>query len=725
MSQSVDRLKELLFDTESRELSEMSRRLEVLFERAGTHERFSSSVASVLDSALRKAEVERHAELADAMAPLVVRTVKTEIRNSRDELVEALYPVTGRMVKAYVASAMKDLANDINHRLEANPVMLRLRSFSSGKSVAEIAMAESQQLRIEEIYLVRRGSGELVGRWPESADTDGRDHVMSGILTAINEFSSEALKDEGSALRQIDLGERQLYLRASQNYLLAAKCSGTAPPAVESILDEAFLSALEGLHKDRDTYGSLEAAAARRAALLGDVSRGLDEKISEKQSDLASATAGTSPLMMLAWIIGVPLALWLAWTLYGNYRTERAHLIAAQVIAGTEGIKGYPTRLTVERLGYAITLAGLAPSMAAKQQVVQKLQQALPGTEIRDQLTVLPSGLAEIEPEIEKVRRDVRGLEAEVEPEVAKVKGDLAGFRAGVEPELARVKLQLAALEVQSKRSAVVRAMERANRRLSEASGDLPRLEAAVTGDSGKAVVRRAAGQVEQALKDLAIYKARSAGQGFEGLSELTASLNAQTQLLRKTGADLSSLIASGSGVAKVQPDSGREPAPSEVSESAEELAAETERLATLAVAVSQAMALKNSLPPPAEPTARERLEAWTRANAIFFTNGIDYRNFSRAEKTLDELAQIMNRSSALLRVVGYTDEKGGLTRNSPLSQSRAQKVVDALIARNIPANRLVAVGRLDALDLSPVAGDASPNRRVQFEVGFEGEAAQ
>ena len=126
---TVDRLKELLFDTESRALDEIARRLDDLarseparraeleaalkaevvrvagvheaelralseklegvFARAGTDEGLRASVAEVLDGAIHAAEQERHQELSAAMAPLVVRTIKTEIRNSQDELVEA------------------------------------------------------------------------------------------------------------------------------------------------------------------------------------------------------------------------------------------------------------------------------------------------------------------------------------------------------------------------------------------------------------------------------------------------------------------------------------------------------------------------------------------------------------------------------------------------------------------------------------------------------------
>lgn len=699
MSQSVDRLKELLFDTETRELSEMQRRVELLLDRAGTDEKFTSSVAGVLDRAFREAEVDRHAELADAVAPLVVRTVKSEIRNSRDDLVEALYPVTGRMVKAYVASAMKDLVNDINRRLEANPVMLRLRSLTSGRSVAELALAETQQLHIEELYLVRRGTGELIGRWPESTELQSRDHVMSGILTAINEFSSEALADQGSSLRQIDLGERQLYLRASQSYLLAAKCRGTAHPAVEAILDEAFLSTLESIQKDRDDHGSIEAAATQRAALLADVSRGLDGTIGAKQAKLAGR--GVSPLLILAWLIGLPLAAWIAWSAYGSYKVNHAMRVAFSVLASSGDMKGYPAEVTVASTGASLTVSGLAPSLPARTRVVSDLRSALPGIEIRDQLTVLPSGMAEIEPVIEGVKQEVGVL------------------KAGVEPELAAVKRQLAAVVAQSKTAGVVGALERSSRRLSEVDGDLSRLGTAVKEESPRAVVQRASEQVKDALKDLATYKARTTGRGLEGLAELTPSLNAHSLALKKTTSELSGLIATGMATAFAA--RTERAAPADIGESADEFAAESERLGALTTAVSQAVALKAM----SEPTARDRLTAWSGRNAIFFSNGVDYRNAVQADATLDSLVELMRGNDVVVRVVGYTDERGGQDRNTSLSKSRAQKVADALIARNIPPSRIVPVGRLDALDISPTEGASSPNRRVQFEIGFDGELAQ
>lgn len=168
MPDSIDRLKQLLFDSEAQTLAELAQRIDILAgQTSATHSGLASalqdlsasqgrsreeilaridaiaarvgrdadlevSVAAVLDGAFRRADLAKHADVADAVAPFVVNTVRTEIRNSKDELVEALYPVTGRIVKAYVASAMKDLVDQINRRLESNPLMFAPAQYHDG-----------------------------------------------------------------------------------------------------------------------------------------------------------------------------------------------------------------------------------------------------------------------------------------------------------------------------------------------------------------------------------------------------------------------------------------------------------------------------------------------------------------------------------------------------------------------------------------------------------------
>lgn len=765
MTQGVDLLKELLFDSEAKKLAELTRRMELLakteaqgrsdlateikvqqrdtqllgqrlnevFERTGTTERFEESVATVLDGALRRAEADRHTALSDAVAPLVVRTIKTEIRNSQDELVEALYPMTGRMVKAYVASAIKDLTNDINRRLEQNPLMLRLRSLATGRSAAELAIADSQQLELEELYLIRRGSGELLARWPDAPGSANRDHVMSGILTAINEFSSEALQEDGSSLREIDLGERQLFLRASPVFLLAAKTSGTAAPDIEAILDDSFLTAIERVSK------APEESSARSGILSAQFTE-LEKRISEKQAELAEAGMGLSPLKMLAWIIGVPLAAWISWSVFVDYRTERASMIATRILAEDTALSGYPARIEVGRMGSYVTINGLAPTLTAKNGVIAKLKEALPGSDIRDALSVLPSGLAEIEPELQSVRRNVAGLTPEIdkvrrdvldlEPEIEKVREEIKTL----EPKIAGVETSIGAVQIAVAREAMRRDIERAMHRVTQLRTELPRIEALVGPGSERDTVLRTSSAIGVIAKELGDIETaiRSSKPGAVSIESLAPRLDVLTAKLATASLELGTLLPARSDVSAgptAQPKPAAGPSASAVA-----LSAETERLSRVTESVLQLAAFKKALPPPPapvviekskEPTAHETLESWVRGNAIFFGNDIDYRNEQRATRIIDELAALMSETDAVIRVVGYTDEQGGQNKNSPLSRSRADKVVAALVAKGISRDRLIALGRNNEREISTEAGPTSPNRRVEFELGFAGEASE
>jgi outer membrane protein OmpA-like peptidoglycan-associated protein len=594
MSEDVTRLKELLFESESRALSELSHRMDLVFEQAGTKERFTASVAAVLDDALRLAEVDRYTQVSHAIAPLIVQTIKTEIRGSQDELAEALYPSLGRMVKSYVVSAIRDLMDEINRRLESNPAMLRVRSLLTRRPVAELAFAEGQRLRVEEIYLIQRGTGALIAHWPPSDGSAAHDERVSGILTAINEVATEAFAADQSALRRIDLGGSLIFLRASPMHLLAAKCSGVAPASVEQMIDDLFVATIERLRAayDNGTDPRVTDRAVKR--LLAEHATDLDDGMAER-AKLARRRGGISPATVVFWALGLALLTWGAWGAYVGYQTSKVRAVAEGVLAGESTLAGYPVHVAIARRGRDVALAGLVPTNEAGQDALRHLRAALPASQVVDRTAALPSGL-------DQARADIAAMQAD----------------------------------------------------LSRARSEATRADAALRG----------------ALRDLGAQIAQ-ANAGTQGaLKELRT---AQTQAESARKADL----------------------------------------ATLREELARAVA----------PTAHERLETWTRAHAVFFAKDTDYRQPDATAAALDELGRLIkDTDDVLVRVVGYTDEKGGEERNTPLSQARAQKVVADLTARGVPAWRLVAVGRNDVQDLSPILGEASPNRRVEFEIGFAGE---
>jgi outer membrane protein OmpA-like peptidoglycan-associated protein len=691
-----------LGETEGRTRSQIAARLDELAARVGDDERLEASVAAILDGALRKADVTKHGDVADAVAPFVVKTVRTEIRNSKDELVEALYPVTGRIVKAYVASAMKDLMAQINRRLEANPFMLRMQSLATGRPVAELAIAASQRLDLEELYLIRRGTGELVEHWPPAAAGDNRDQVMSGVLAAINEFATQAFEAQSNALRQIDLGDDRVYLRESPTYLLAAKCAGSASEPVEEVLDEGFLTAISRMRSTTDD--------AARPPVLAELAETLTARLSETQEQLAGQRSGFSPIKLVAWMVGLPLAAWLAWNTYGNWQTARVDRIAHDVLSTSAEIKGYPSRVATDWLGRSVTVAGLVPTTTAKEQVLQRLAAALPETKIQDEFAIVPNALADVEPELQRLQAkaavivpELERLQAKaavIEPELER----LQAKAAVIEPSIGKVREEVAALERKFALEAERADIARASRRLARAKATIESLLVDLAGDRTQKA-REALTDLDRSISELARSGPEPVGtKELAVIAERTraASRNLATMLTARPPSEkmIGDIPATTAGAA---------------------LAA-AEEIDMVAVALAQTVALQRSLP---VASARDKLEDWTRANAIFFAGEAEYRDPDAAARKIAELAGLMKSADVVVRVIGYTDGLGGSDRNSPLSVARAEKVAAGLRASGVPASRIVAIGRALPLDISAETGTGSPNRRVEFELGFEGEARE
>jgi outer membrane protein OmpA-like peptidoglycan-associated protein len=403
MSQNgVIRLKELLFEKESQEIGALTARLEDLVARAGTDASFRRSVAATLDGALRDAEAANHRPVADALAPFVVRTVRTEVEASSEALPAKLYPHIGVMVRDYVRSAIRDLMEDINRRLEdgltRNRFMLRLRSWTTGRSMAELALAGTGRFEVDELHLIRRGSGELLAHWTRPAQgavaeppANNRDALFSGLLTAMTAFIEEVYEADKAGLRTIDFGAHTIYLRGSPLHLLAARCRGEAGAGLQTLLDEEFLRTLQ------EEAATGTGAAPDLAALAARLEAGIAKR--QEQHRKERGRAGLRPLRALLWLIALALSGFLGWQGYTSYRTNTLQAAVDRVFAETPALKGYPARARVARGAERIEVSGLAPSGEIRADIIARLRGIAPDVAISEAIGVVPgaesAGLAQ------------------------------------------------------------------------------------------------------------------------------------------------------------------------------------------------------------------------------------------------------------------------------------------------------------------------------------------
>ena len=725
ISQNVSKLKELLFDRESRELDELRRRLEALdgqqaaqsvterrergdlgrriedlAERAGGDAQMQRSVARVIDGAIRDAEAERHNELTQAMAPMVRRTFRAELKTAetQDQLTSVFFPKIGEMIRRFIASSMRDMMDDINRRLESglkgNKLVLKLRSIATGRSMAELALADTQRFMVEEIYLVRRGSGELIKHWSRTPDPAGaahgqgsnRDTLISGFLTAITSFAEEAFAADKSSLRSLDLDDHRIYLRASPAHLLAAKCSGRAEAAVEGVLDAELLTLLEAHQKSERPAmaGGPQPSPAdidkAHEQILGEFSERIEQQIGDAETEIRKSRGGLGPLKTMLILFGLPIALYAGWQSWITYQTNRVQAAVDAAIGAMPELGGYPVSGRVERGGGTLWVSGLVPTVRSRAELLAKIQAAAPATNIAETIGVLPS--TDVRPVVEAAARQ--------------------------------------------------RAMDGAQRRLAKLGPDLEQAAARFEAGAQRGAVEAALKASTETLGSL------NAAAGDTDTARLNAKLHAAIERLRTATQQIAELTDR-RGAALVPPAATLPRTPAE---SADELTAVAERLAVqvaaleqmrlvaplerrnaeLEASLAQQKAQLDAIVRQLQPTPREALAKFLRASAVFFSNATEFRDVQAVKATLDDVVRLALKTDLLVRVVGYTDEAGDPKRNQALSQQRADKVADELAGRGLPRNRIVAVGRGTAMDVAPKIGVTSANRRVEFEIGFPGE---
>jgi outer membrane protein OmpA-like peptidoglycan-associated protein len=736
MSDGVNKLKELLFDTEARRLDELNRRLQLLsetetlrhddlskrvdvvFERAGSTERMQASVAAVLDGALRDAEVKQHDSLSKAVAPLVVTTIKYELKNSQDEMVDALYPITGRLVKQYVTAAVNDMMIKINDdmakKMPGARLVMRLRSLTRGVSMGAIALADAQKLTLDEVFLVRRGTGELVAHWDRLAPSIATSGSMAGrstapksnrgalvpsYLSAMTAFAEEAFDANTASLRTLDMGDARIFVRSSPAYLLAAKCDGRGPAAVESVIDVEFLKLLDTHHSTfaNDTPNLTDQAARDKAAaavkkILPAFATNLDAQLENAHlQSTGPAAIDFTPLYMLATLILVPLLAIGGWFGWQTYLTQKTEVAAQNLLAASPEFNGYPVQLQVERGGRTMTVSGLAPSVEARTVLIQRLGGAAEKLVVRDRLGVLPEGakstdLRPVEMSIQRI--EANAALAPTRRAIARIEGRIADAKRDID--------RIAPLLPTAEKAGLLSGQKR----LEDASALLPSIR-----------------QLFDRMGNEQVGKTEALAVPLTQL--LTVLMAAERAISPSTGGNNVSTAAASDPVL-----------------TAEDASFAIERLASTLLAIERtasvkpieqrvgALASKIDAFRSVDLDSRQRLILWTRANAVFFSNGTDFTDDATVSTMLDELAVLMREASLLVRVAGFTDEQGrsNAAKNNSLALARAEKVIAALVARGVPLDQMVAIGRPSGPDISTSSGLNNRNRRVEFEAGFVGE---
>ena len=113
-----------------------------------------------------------------------------------------------------------------------------------------------------------------------------------------------------------------------------------------------------------------------------------------------------------------------------------------------------------------------------------------------------------------------------------------------------------------------------------------------------------------------------------------------------------------------------------------------------------------------------QELNALPTANIVFNKGSTTLTD--KAQEVLDDAAAaILGYENVVVEISGHTDSSGDAVRNLRLSKERAAVVLDYLVDRNVPANRLRAIGYGETAPISDneTAQGRAANRRIEFNL--------
>ncbi|RDK88359.1 cell envelope biogenesis protein OmpA [Marinirhabdus gelatinilytica] len=228
-------LRDILLVDDRQVANAVNQRLDVITQTIEERAKLSEKVDPIIQEKLD----EFVAEIPVTLGPTITKTLKKEIANSQDAVVEALYPIMGKMIKRYVQNEIKVLSETINKKVNNTFSLIslkrKMRARFTGVKESDLILAEANPPAINEVFLIQKGSGILLGNHSttETVDKD----MISGMLTAIKSFVEDAFTGGNQNLENIEYELYTIHIQNFYNFYIAVVVSGNYTRSFESQLE--------------------------------------------------------------------------------------------------------------------------------------------------------------------------------------------------------------------------------------------------------------------------------------------------------------------------------------------------------------------------------------------------------------------------------------------------------------------------------------------------------
>jgi len=252
---SVEKLRKILFEEDSKKIDSFVGELERLKEQIGDQESLIEVLEPVIADLLNRKIADSKDEMAAALAPVMGDAIRTQISEAKDDMVDALYPVIGQTIRKSVSESMKNLVTTVNRRIDqalSGPILAtRLKSTITGVSKGELVLKDALPFKIDEIFLIHKESGLLIAHASSVENQSSMDKdLVSGMLTAIRDFVSEVFNaKQKQDLEEIQYGDSKILLDFGRYSYFAFVISGVEPTDFREDIEKLSHKLFNRYHK--------------------------------------------------------------------------------------------------------------------------------------------------------------------------------------------------------------------------------------------------------------------------------------------------------------------------------------------------------------------------------------------------------------------------------------------------------------------------------------------
>ncbi|MBP7461457.1 MAG: OmpA family protein [Candidatus Delongbacteria bacterium] len=240
-SDSWDQLRHLILEPEQAQLEELNRQW-------NDPSVMAVKVGQALPNAIQIG-LEQDNRLDEAFMPLVEKGISRSIQKDMKTLINLLYPIMGPAIRKAISETLKNMLQAINRSLEQSfswqGFKWRIKSWLTGRSFAEVVLANSLIYRVEQVFLIHRETGLLLHevRNQDGLTQDG--DMVSGMLKAIQDFVQDSFSmTRSEGLETIKVGELTVWVEQGPLLILAGVVRGDAPEELRL----TFQSTMEQIH---------------------------------------------------------------------------------------------------------------------------------------------------------------------------------------------------------------------------------------------------------------------------------------------------------------------------------------------------------------------------------------------------------------------------------------------------------------------------------------------